>query len=771
MDIWAWTYTKKRELRESGYSRLAQIMDDLPHFTCEDQHARASTLFHEGLALARSREDKWVELFLRHWNLQSQVLSQCNGLLLPEAIDLLDFSHQEETRECPQRICVVQDLAASYGIQDGPAYYQERVSVCDETLAEINATWPCYGCVATELINAYLDVNDYSSALRRAEQCADELVAANQSTDSFAFMRARALLGLDRPQEALGILKYAREPGGGERFKRERKQLLSLTYIALEDWVKAKRQLLNYQDALSAQAYFVEWVEIRYQLFRAGKFPVEESLLLEMLEMATRLSDFRANRDALFVFGRITELATAVQNHLLAEVGLTNFKKHVLRLVKDLGASDELSRLSMAVEALQSPPPLLDQSLSLDAFFELDFASGNQEVHAYLEAIVRWPNEPQIIIGLAQLYQRYQLPEKARCLLLEGRKRISDNGPLEYHFGQYLLQNEGPDVFKSTCPLNNVELPEDVRVARLWSYVDLATASDPRNALSFVEQILKIRPGMEAALNRKAHLQEELLQYDAAIDTWTLLIESEPEEKYYHWRRLVPASIQKNWVLVKTSAEAIGMNLDDQLPINAQHMEVVRIEFVDESGESQHYFARRTGPVIAMITEVVHQDRLQRLGTEVVFDPSPLNDLNQVDDEGHPCDLEGYYHHTYRCFHVVNAPMYLLYILDGVHPGEELLGCLKASLAEGSVVFSQRNNEEYEIEPDPDVAGGKGIKFPGVYAYLLIPKDGDLSWVDKCLAEFSQNLEHPLVWPGLLEALGDADGLERQAAISARYGL
>lgn len=96
-------------------------MEWLPTYTCDDEHEKVDALYPEGLALARGINDQWVEVFLRHWFLQSQVLHRENAKgMLDQAIALLDFSHQERTKDCPQRMCVVQDLANCYGIADGP---------------------------------------------------------------------------------------------------------------------------------------------------------------------------------------------------------------------------------------------------------------------------------------------------------------------------------------------------------------------------------------------------------------------------------------------------------------------------------------------------------------------------------------------------------------------------------------------------------------------------------------------------------------------------
>ncbi|REM95695.1 hypothetical protein DSI35_28675, partial [Mycobacterium tuberculosis] len=61
------------------------------------------------------------------------------------------------TLDCPQSICVTQDLAACYGNIDGPGWVPERIEVCDETLGRIDPSWACFQCLSCEKADALLD--------------------------------------------------------------------------------------------------------------------------------------------------------------------------------------------------------------------------------------------------------------------------------------------------------------------------------------------------------------------------------------------------------------------------------------------------------------------------------------------------------------------------------------------------------------------------------------------------------------------------------------
>ena len=112
MDIWSWVHECEESLREQGEHRVADIIDELPSAVVNDDFVRADGLYREGLTHARRLKHRWLEVFFRHWNLQSKVLKQQDVKgMKKEAVSLLDFAHQEQTKDCPQSVCVVQDLA------------------------------------------------------------------------------------------------------------------------------------------------------------------------------------------------------------------------------------------------------------------------------------------------------------------------------------------------------------------------------------------------------------------------------------------------------------------------------------------------------------------------------------------------------------------------------------------------------------------------------------------------------------------------------------
>src|SRR5262245_32293158 len=155
MDVWSWVFPAQRELERNGHHRLAAIMSRVATATVDGRAHEVEAIVAEGLALARAADAPWIEVFLRHWRLQSRLFHQPDaGYGLGEAVDLLEFAHGPRTEGCPQSVCATQDLAHAYATLDGPGYAEECLAACDETLARIDRSWPCWSCIGGERCSA-----------------------------------------------------------------------------------------------------------------------------------------------------------------------------------------------------------------------------------------------------------------------------------------------------------------------------------------------------------------------------------------------------------------------------------------------------------------------------------------------------------------------------------------------------------------------------------------------------------------------------------------
>lgn len=770
MDIWAWTYSKKRELHKNGHGRLAEIMDDLPHYSCNDYHDRVDALFPEALALARQIEDPWCEIFVRHWHLQSQVLSRNNAKgMLEEAIDLLDFSHREEHQECPQRICTVQDLASCYGIQDGPGFAEERIHVATETLSSINGTWPCYDCVGAELIDALIDNRDIQGAEEQLQALEIELNKHDKSASTDLLLSKAKIMTLKGDYEpAIKILNKADEPTGGERFTKGKRLLLAIAYCHLERWQEAHNSVLSFDEVIVSASDYDDWTHVQYLLAKNQQVEVNDNFIHQFLQLAHLNGEKGAIRYSINTLERLTELCIQFNYYFSAKTAVDYIEQLIPQLNKDLGASDKKNALLTQIEALPSKNQQWNFT-SVEALLEHEFDSIDQRALALQQAQQNFPGDSVAVTELAKIYQLFYSFDKAEETLHGAWLQHQGNGRLEYFYGRFYLQQHGLQKYQQNFTIKSEDITEEQRWSRLWVMLEATESTSPQEALKFAEQLHTIDSEASGVLKQLMLLYRRTSDYDKAQQSLNRLIELEPDDFDLYWDKAILASLQKDWQALHQCIEPLKLKVDTSQDIQAQDYGSVRIRFEKEDGTFLNLAADWIGPVTARIRGIANEEEPIHYGDIVVFEPTALNRLDQKDENGDACDSEGYYTLLFPAIETIEKQEYCLYPVDGAHPGDEALDELIDKLVDRSIVVSVRSSDDYEIWYDSGENGWRSI--PGLYMYLLLKEDHDLKSVSNTLQEFTEKQEHPLIWPRLLEAMGDIDGLEKQREISMDYDL
>src|SRR5262249_47177092 len=137
---------------------LAHDLYRISSWACAGDEARVRAAIPRLVAAARRTNLPWVEVYARHWGLQSSVarhLRLREGLR--EAVSLVERASRPDAARCPQSVCAVQDLCLAYAYTDGPGYAREREQVARETLERIDRSWSCYRCIYGELSSALVD--------------------------------------------------------------------------------------------------------------------------------------------------------------------------------------------------------------------------------------------------------------------------------------------------------------------------------------------------------------------------------------------------------------------------------------------------------------------------------------------------------------------------------------------------------------------------------------------------------------------------------------
>jgi hypothetical protein len=270
MDIWEWIEKTQDDLYEHGHERLADLIELVPEYVCDNEHQLVDGLVPEAIALARAAKHEWLELFFRHWNLQSRILHRHQVKeWLPEAVALLDFASRESTQRCPQSVCVTQDLANCYANADGPAYVEERMAVASESLSKIDPRWPCFSCISSEYASALIDGGRAAESIEFLRKQSSLLRRAGVEED-FRGTMVEALIRAGRTEDALLLNSESESGGHGDAFDESKAIDQARILARLGRFEEAAAQLPRYEDAARTHSSFFGWSEAALLLAEAG---------------------------------------------------------------------------------------------------------------------------------------------------------------------------------------------------------------------------------------------------------------------------------------------------------------------------------------------------------------------------------------------------------------------------------------------------------------------------------------------------------------------
>jgi len=348
MDMWGWTYEVDDELREAGHDKLADYMERIPHDTVDGRHEKIDQYADEAIELAREVGHPWVEIFLRHWRLQSAVLHRHKPKdMIKEAVSLLEFAHRPDNQGCPQSVCVVQDLASCYGAFDGPGFADERIEVCKENFARINPNWPCYSCIGGEYASALRDAERYDECLELLDRCDRELIEAGEGKDTGELLLVRIMVHAQRGEcdKARKYAKMARNPGGGKAFK----NLVGMfkAYIEMRDGniKQALEMLPPFKQVRLQTSMHYRWAEVFYR----ACLEIPDMLSAENLELlqgiANDMEKRGTYRQALLVNSWLIDLYRRNGESNKAAEAFAAMKRAQAQLNKDLGAASLIESL------------------------------------------------------------------------------------------------------------------------------------------------------------------------------------------------------------------------------------------------------------------------------------------------------------------------------------------------------------------------------------------------------------------------------------------
>ncbi len=775
MDIWSWVRARRKELISEGNARLAELLWALPDHVVDLRHHQVDALVPEAIALSRARKDPWLELFFRHWELQSRVLTRMHGEgALSSAVDLVDFAHRPETEGCPQSVCTIQDLAACYGIVDGPGWADERIEVTAETLARIDPSWGCFDCISAEHADALRDARktDEAWAFLERQVAAKLAKSPDGELDRFCGMtRVSVLSDMGRDEDALALVDRqlaGREDSVNRTLLRKAHRARVLARLGRHD--DARASLPPWSEFVDAVDGYDVWAECALLLVRAGALPNDAALGFTIGTMLSRLDKNGAVRSSMLMAERHVELSLSRGALWSARRALAVMERCVPRLRKPLDALDRVRRARERV-ASRSSEERFELPESAEALLaSLSNGDEGREADADLPLLeaarAKWPADEPLLLSHASALYAAGAREDA-IAMLEARVREGDpSDEVILRLGNALLREDAARfeafdrlVSERCSRVEGRVLPGFLQGARAIGEGRWAAARDG------------LRPAVEArpdGLNARRMLARALLRDGEAGAREALARLAEVEaggefQRSDHWDRMSAAAIVGDWATARASAAALSLKLtSDEGPID-ERWELCTLSFEDEDG-THEFIAGRTGPVTARVLHVAGVGEPQRFGDQWVFDARPVN---RGPDEGADEEERKRHRWVYAAVHCVARGGFRTVELDGARPTFDQFDAFAAALEAEGIEVRQGGGDAYKLTDPSDPSA----KIAAVYVRLAVPPSIDDRALGALLDRATEGFAHPFAWPALAEAIGDEAGIEAHRARAKTYGV
>ncbi|MBH1665860.1 hypothetical protein I5U73_12140 [Stenotrophomonas maltophilia] len=768
MDIWNWVEKLQGDLRQAGQAQNAHLLNRLADDVSELQVDRVDALLPEARALGKALDNPWVDVYVGHWALRNRVGNRVEGeSALGEAVALFERAHREDTLECPQSICVTQDLAACYGNIDGPGWVPERVEVCDETLARIDPSWACFQCLSCEKADALLDDDRGQEALDYLQAQADAIEACGKEVfDSFPEMQIKILLGLGRAEEALALIekREAEVVASGEyepancTVPRRLSKAWALAQLGRDE--EALQQMVPWSEL--TPNYWRLWANTAAALCRRDPARNTWDLGTRFNTIIEHFARVGSHRLLIEVAALSLELALQRGARWVAQRQLGLARAHLPPLRQDRGASALGAALAARVESLPEVAPLPVPATELLAWLEARGEQNHsrdpeQEAQWLLQAHAQCPDDEPLADTAASALNACGAQAEARALLWDFvAAHPQHDGAAAYTLMRWLAEQGDDaglrrlaDVFRDSVPVfaHWCEVQRARRVSD-WPALELAAKA-----------LLELSPGSHGARGTLARMYMDTGRFSDAQACYAQLIELLEEPNAAHWDHMSAASAAHDWDAVRRSAAAIGMELSSTEGVVEEPWGWVIIRS-EEEGEPMEYYARRSGPVTARIVENAPANRAQQVGDWVVFDAALVHPA--------PEDEEAREHFipTYAQVHVLERGGFARsWLIDGAHPGEDAWNALvEAVEAQGWKIWAH-SRPDYTVT-DPEAEDGT---LPGLLFTIAQPQDHAPLALHRFLQQATAGWAHPLCWLRLAEAC-DQDRQPHLDVIE-RYGL
>ncbi|UJB21638.1 MULTISPECIES: tetratricopeptide repeat protein [Lysobacter] len=763
MDIFDWIEDLSEELREAGQYRVVELINRIPHELHDNHPERVEAMLPEALAAARALQNPWLEVFFRHWGLQNRMRNLAEGeKALPEAVSLLEFAHRDETQQCPQSVCVTQDIAICYGNVDGPGWVPERLALSEETLARIEPSRNCYDCISREYALALMDGGRADEAVTYLQaQARNMLRDGGEPGVAYRETQAGALFRAGRCEQALAALDAIEEEeldddDDGDRLSRATFRALILARLGRMD--EAWDALPPYGPTVVPLLY-PNWSEA-VALIAAAKPEHNHWQLGRLLAtMVSHMDRVGAHRRCIELALRHGELALLRKAGWTARRALAIARRHLPLLRSDLGAGELIAAFAARVDALDAAAvPSMPAEAVYEHVRDDEGSDPEQDIELLLAAYRERPDDGPLagLLGSAMIACGSREDAIAHLWEFVRRHPQSEDAPASQLLEQLLDQGEAEAEIGRLAALVEPERPAFAH----WCRAQLAFARERWSEVGeHVERLLIHVPDANGARRLWARAAMANQDFDRAVGLYAALAEQSEEPGGDDWDLMSAASAAGDWPAVRRSAARLGMQLSSEDGPVRESWGWLRLRY-EHDGESYDCLGSRTGPVTAEVVTVAAPGRPQHVRDEVVFDAAPLEQAPEDEAE------REHWLTPFRVVHTRHRADYRSWFVDGAHPGESAFEAMREALEAQQWSVWVRSGDDYRVrDPKQD----EDAALPGLYFFLATPPQVAPSQVDSRLLELTAGWEHPLSWLQLAEQAGADTG--RHEAIVEAYGL
>ena len=766
MDIWNWISKLQTDLADAGQAHNAQLIDDVSSTVCDFEIERADALLPEARALAKTLSNPWLEIYTGHWEMRNRLGARGEGeTALGDVVRLFEFAHREQNSACPQSVCVTQDMAACLGNIDGPGTVADRLAVCDETLARIDPSWACYQCLSNEKTEALLDAQRLDDALANHHSALQALREAGEDvSEGMNEVECRILLERGDAAGALQRIEALEAKIEGREWRNIQlpRTLLKARALALLGRDDEAWDLLPPLGEV-APAEQQKWLRAALPVLQRVPERNTWALGAALQRTLDNFANLGAHRRAVDVALDLITLALARDAIWSARRLLSQGRAAAAQLRQDCGASAQLDAAERDITARagqQSLPVPADQLL---AWLREQGDSGQprnpeHEVEWLLAALNQRPDDAALLDLAASALQAIGAHDEAIARMWQYVERHhADEQPVAYSLmGALLNANDEAGVER----LANLFV--DVPVTAEWCRINLAQhKGDWPRAEALSRSLLGHAPQLVGARRALADALMAQQRYAEAVPALQAVAEVLDEPKNVYWDLLTAASASQDWATVRDYAARLDMELDASAdpaaPIDENWGWII-IRYVHD-GRPLDYYAWRTGPVTARITENAFNDHPQHVQDHVVFNAELVYPAPEDDEE------REHFIATFRHAHTLEQGGYGRgWIVDGVHPGDEAWEALRDAFAARGWQVSAHSRSDYEVF---DTEHYKEL--PGLIFSVALPAAADPRELDRALADITRTWPHPMCWLRLAEHVGSDD--RPHHAVIERYQL